>query len=449
MSMMIKNSMISKNRTVSIQNKNTQSTALDTSMNTLAYRVDVNIQNRLEKLLKNPNFSKNIEKGINNIDISKITLDNIPENNISYTMHAIMESGDAIAGRSFYDGRTLDPIKLKPEAEKTLAKYYNAAANIQKGGKEVFKEYNLEYAAIAAFSNNKVSDERAQATINAGNYSDEAYQKIKNMADELQNKAGVFVTIDSKNTSVDFSQADVENYYQNLTEHTDFTLRATNFSYNNTLVTLGGKDLTFMSDHKEAESIWINLVQGDYNSDDEVINALQENGYSQVAEDFKTQLCINGTISSYYKDNGELWDVTVGYQPGEGGTIYPQIRKTLFGSDDISFKYSKGDLNNAYKNAATEYENLQKYPMDRDFSTITVNSNDNKTDDKKSDPSSNQISALRKRLSALTKQLHELKSNGLNRAAKAEIINTLEKSIQTIQQQIDNILENKMKNTLQ
>ncbi|WP_196595007.1 FlxA-like family protein [Pectinatus frisingensis] len=200
-----------------------------------------------------------------------------------------------------------------------------------------------------------------------------------------------------------------------------------------------------MADHKEAESVWVNLAHGNYKNDDEVISALQHAGYNKIADDYTQQIYfVNG---NYDKENGELWKGAVGYTAGSGdSTKYDKLRKSLFGSDDISFDYTQDELNKAYKNAPTEYENLQKYPLDREYLNFDTY---NKTDSKKSDSSSNQIQALRKRISALNKQLHELKSNRLNQSSKAEIINTLEKNIQTIQQQIDNILENKIKNTLQ
>jgi hypothetical protein len=85
------------------------------------------------------------------------------------------------------------PCKLKPEAKKALAKYYNTTINIQKGGKNTFKKYNLEYAAIAAYSSNKLANEKAQSSINAGNYSTENYQKIKTMANDLQKDSGIYI----------------------------------------------------------------------------------------------------------------------------------------------------------------------------------------------------------------------------------------------------------------
>ncbi|WP_196606984.1 FlxA-like family protein [Pectinatus frisingensis] len=445
MSMTIKDSIVSKTSTAYTPNNTIKSS--ETNTNTPAYSVDVTIKNRLEGILKNPNLIKNIEESLNNIDLSINTIGNEPTGILQGHMHEGMFDADFDATLSFFCGRRTEdkmPCKLKPEAKKALAKYYNTTINIQKGGKNTFKKYNLEYAAIAAYSSNKLANEKAQSSINAGNYSTENYQKIKTMANDLQKDSGIYISIDTTDSNVEIGAPNSLNLSY-LAENTNFASNKITFSYNNTLLTLGGNRLNFMADHKEAESVWVNLAHGNYKNDDEVISALQHAGYNKIADDYTQQIYfVNG---NYDKENGELWKGAVGYTAGSGdSTKYDKLRKSLFGSDDISFDYTQDELNKAYKNAPTEYENLQKYPLDREYLNFDTY---NKTDSKKSDSSSNQIQALRKRISALNKQLHELKSNRLNQPSKAEIINTLEKNIQTIQQQIDNILENKIKNTLQ
>lgn len=435
--MMVKNTtnaIINTNKSPNIGKTNkTGSLPVSREINAPAYNVDIKMQKRLENLLKDPDFVKNIEKSVKDIDMSTVGIERKSDTLNEDACRETMINGDDNAALSFRNGREI-PSKLKPEAKEALERYYNAADNIVKGGKKVFKEYNLEYAAIAAFSTNELADERAQATISAGNYSKEDYQKIKDMAKELQDKAGVYVAIDTSLSTLPLVTTE-GNWQKKLYENTDFSYNSIEFSYNNTLLTLGGNRLNFMADNKDAESIWINLARGNYKNDNEVIDALQENGYQQIADDYKNKIYISG--AEYDKKDGELWKATVGYTPGTGDTSkYNDLRKELFGSDEISFDYTKAELDKAYKNAPAEYEKLKKYPMDREYI---------KSDDDSSNSADKRVQALRKRIAAINKQIHEIKATDLNQESKAETINNLEKNIQNLQQQINDILEDELK----
>ena len=320
------------------------------------------------------------------------------------------------------------PPDQADEIMKEWDKYYHIEENIAKGGKKAMLEYNLMFAGSTTYANEKLTDMYANKFIKEGIYTQEQYDKVRNFASYLQNESGVFV-------SPDFQS-----------DHANGT--KIKYSYMGTLCSIGVQSLEVMADHREADEIWVQLAQGAYKNNNEMLQALRDHGYSDVADayinkiveisdhrataKYLTQVPFN---TDFKKENGALWDVTIGYQ--SDGMLNCQAFKDLqmkyFNSDDVNITYTSEQLKTAYEAGKKEEASLNK--------TFAC---DLKDDESSIERKKKQIAALKKQIAALNKEIQEIRDTKLPEEKKTDSVNKLEKQKQPIQSRINDILNSIM-----
>ena len=320
------------------------------------------------------------------------------------------------------------PPDQAAEIMKEWDKYYHVEENIAKGGKKAMLEYNLMFAGTTTYANEKITDMYANQFIEEGIYTQAQYDKIKNFSSYLQNESGVFI-------SPDF-------------QHDDANGTDIKYSYMGTLCSIGVQSLEVMADHREADEIWIQLAQGTYKNDNEMLQALRDNGYNNAADAYinkiveisdhrataehLTQFAFN---TNFKKQNGALWDVTVGYQ--FDGILDQQAFKDLrlkyFGSDDITVTYTSEQLKTAYEAGKKEEASLNTHPF------LEMKDEESSLERKKK-----QLAALKKQLAALDKEIQEVRDTKLSEEKKADSINKFEQQKQPIQTRINDVLNSIM-----
>lgn len=309
-----------------------------------------------------------------------------------------------------------DVNPLRPEAQAALDKYYNARKYIEQGGKETFLQYNLRFAAITAYENDKLSDRIAKQQITAGQYTSEEYLAAKDYAKTLQAKAGVFVTADFV----------CDGYARQFA--TGIT-----YSYNGLVCDIGTEELNFMSHHDEAQSIWVKAVQGEYKNKDEITQALRDGGYKDVADQF--------AVKCTGEMNTEAGSLSEQFMSGHtGGTDdYQHLYQKLFGDTEIRPRYFAQQLDAAYYGEGKEgSEDFAKYPLDRE----PMMRNETAATSPENSTTNRQISSLKSEISELQKQLQQIKKGSMNAQHKQEMIKNINNRMQTIQQQMNTITEN-------
>ncbi len=299
--------------------------------------------------------------------------------------------------------------------------------NIAKGGKKAMLEYNLMFAGTAAYANAQVTDGYAKDFIEKGIYTQAQYDKIKNFATDLQNKAGVFVS-----PNFDWENA------------TGSQIKS---SYMGALCTIGVNKLDFMANHREADEIWTQLAQGAYKNNRELLQALHDGGYDDTAKAYAKQLHITEDSATetfddqftldtdFKKENGALWDVTVGYQY-QGPTnrqAFKDLQTKYFGSADVNVTYTPEQLKEAYANGKTEAKTLNTHPF------LEMKDEESSLERKKK-----QLAALKKQLAALDKEIQEVRDTKLSEEKKADSINKFEQQKQPIQTRINDVLNSIM-----
>ena len=320
------------------------------------------------------------------------------------------------------------PPDQADEIMKEWDKYYHIEENIAKGGKKAMLEYNLMFAGTTTYANEKLTDMYANKFIEEGIYTQEQYNKTRNFASYLQNESGVFV-------SPDFQSDDANG-------------TKIKYSYMGTLCSIGVQSLEVMADHREADEIWVQLAQGAYKNNNEMLQALRDYGYSDVADAYinkiveisdhrataedLTQFAFN---TDFKKQNGALWDVTIGYQ--SDGILNFQAFKDLqmkyFNSDDVNVTYTSEQLKTAYESGKKEEASLNK--------TFAC---DLKDDESSIERKKKQIAALKKQIAALNKEIQEIRDTKLPEEKKTDSVNKLEKQKQPIQSRINDILNSIM-----
>lgn len=231
-----------------------------------------------------------------------------------------------------------------PEARAALEKYYNARKYIEQGGRDTFLQYNLRFAAITAYENDKLSDYIGKQQIAAGQYTSEEYLAAKNYAKILQTKAGVFVTTDFV----------YDGYARRVA--TGIT-----YSYNGLVCDIGTEELNFMAHHEEAQSIWVKVAQGEYKNKEKIVQVLCDSGYKDTAEQFAVKC--TGEISI------EAGFLSEKFMHGDTGSAddYQQLYQNLFGDTEIRPRYSTQQLDAAYYREGKQgSENFATYLLDRD-----------------------------------------------------------------------------------
>ena len=313
------------------------------------------------------------------------------------------------------------------EIKKNWDKYLLVEENIAKGGKKAMLEYNLMFAGTAAYANAQVTDGYAKDFIEKGIYTQAQYDKIKNFATDLQNKAGVFVS-----PNFDWENA------------TGSQIKS---SYMGALCTIGVNKLDFMANHREADEIWTQLAQGAYKNNRELLQALHDGGYDDTAKAYAKQLHITEDSATetfddqftldtdFKKENGALWDVTVGYQY-QGPTnrqAFKDLQTKYFGSADVNVTYTPEQLKEAYANGKTEAKTLNTHPF------LEMKDEESSLERKKK-----QLAALKKQLAALDKEIQEVRDTKLSEEKKADSINKFEQQKQPIQTRINDVLNSIM-----
>lgn len=195
--------------------------------------------------------------------------------------------------------------KGESNSKAMLGKYYDSLSNI-KSGKTSFDDYNLELAALALAANDKTSAKRLNQHLEAGHFTMSDYEKASSFATKLQNALGVYVEVDlgksyeNSNTSI-------------------------NYSYNDSLVRIGITELDFMADNDEAMGVWKNVVRGKYSSHADIIKALKNQGFSDIADRYEKNIidtcydptsndAINSVLNNKFThETGKLWESTACY----------------------------------------------------------------------------------------------------------------------------------------
>ncbi|MBP2633323.1 MAG: hypothetical protein H6Q70_3951 [Firmicutes bacterium] len=331
---------------------------------------------------------------------------------------------------NFFRRGGLNP--LRPEAQAALDKYYNAGKYINQGGKDTFLQYNLKFAAITAYENDKLSDRIAKQQITAGQYTSEEYSTAKNYAKILQAKAGVFVTADFV----------CDGYARQFA--TGIT-----YSYNGLVCDVGTEELNFMAHHDEAQSVWVKAAQGEYKNKDEIAQALREGGYKDVADQF--------AVKCTGEMNTEVGAFSENFMHGNAGRTddYQHLYQKLFGDTEIKPRYSAQQLDAAYYWEGKQgSDDFAKYPLDRDPMILYIdeyghatnvtyaNKKEKDTSSSENSTPSQRISSLKSEISELRKQLEQIKEGSLDARHKQEMIKNINNHMQTIQQQINTITEN-------
>lgn len=190
--------------------------------------------------------------------------------------------GDELLAHFMDIDRKLEELgwKVSNESMQVLGRYFEAIRNIKKGTKSntntsifgvTFGKANLGLAGIALAADAKQREGVLSKHIAAGHFTMQEYTKANDFAAKLQNKAGVLVETDLGFTTTKYSTS-------------------VKYSYNDSLVKIGLKELNFMADHSEAMDIWTDVAKGKYKNHAEIIASLQENGYSDIASAYSEHI---------------------------------------------------------------------------------------------------------------------------------------------------------------
>lgn len=247
--------------------------------------------------------------------------------------------------------------RLSGSLDKALSKFLNVYEKITAGGASSFREYNLTFAAMTFEAETRTNDQKAANRIERGQFTNAEYQQAKSYAQNLQQKAGVFVLVNLGTSSQRFETS-------------------IDSSYNNSLVKVGIKELGFMAEHKEAESIWVSAIQGKYHNHGEIVQALKNRGLSDTAAAYTEHLqkAVRGKVytmnnvlnNNFTRETGALWASSTGFNGREvSDTNYRKLQQQAGIENGSNLTYSVRELNRALNQAIEDNNNLYHAPGSR------------------------------------------------------------------------------------
>ena len=333
--------------------------------------------------------------------------------------------GDQILGINIYAEHWTEKKgvenPLYAEADERFESYRSVIDKVRAGGASAFRQYNLKFAGMAALANNAYADEELGKRIARGHTTVEEYTRAKSYANELQNRAGVFVAVDFSSPS------------------TRFAARI-RYEYNGSLANIGVKELDFMARHKEAGDVWVKAAQGAYKNHAEITAALKDAGLDDTAAAY--QEFLGGLTRRHYSldeamranfshAHGELWEAATNDADG-----YDRLQRSMRGNDNTPIRYTQGEMNRALSDGADEIKFLHRLSRQRDPLHLIqtadgrwVKANEaqqnNKSERRQDNP-------LDKELANLRKQLAEVKKSAMSDDQKEPLIKSIQNRINTI-----------------
>lgn len=341
------------------------------------------------------------------------------------------DSGDSLMGHLFSSLRGYAELgrPISDEGKAVLDEYCNLAEEIEKGGEKTLLAYNLMFAGMAAYANEDNNDGWARKYIMENGYEEETYNNIKKFAAELQDKSNVYV-------SLDFGYLD----YEDIDE-----ANSIKYSYMGAMCSIGVQALDFMAEHREADDVWVNVAQGKYKNQEELLQGLRDGGHDGVADAYAKQILgveeeDKEELSQweFASENGALWNVTIGHRkPREEKPRqkFEDLKLKYFGDADARVTYTKEQLRQAYKEGSKKAE---KFIWQSSKGYAAPAEEDTKSAEL--DRKRKQIQSLRKQLMELNREIRDLKSSMLAEENKSEKIKQIQQRQQTIQIQIEDVL---------
>ena len=333
--------------------------------------------------------------------------------------------GDQILGINIYAEHWTEKKgvenPLYAEADERFESYRSVIDKVRAGGASAFRQYNLKFAGMAALANNAYADEELGKRIARGHTTVEEYTRAKSYANELQNRAGVFVAVDFSSPS------------------TRFAARI-RYEYNGSLANIGVKELDFMARHKEASDVWVQAAQGAYKNHAEIVSALKKSGRDDTAVAY--QEFLGGLTRRHYSldeamranfsyAHGELWEAATNDADG-----YDRLQRSMRGNDNASIRYTQGEMSRALSDGVDEIKFLHRLSRQRDPLHLIqtadgrwVKANEAQQSDKNARRHDN---PLDQELANLHKQLAEVKKSAMSDDQKQPLITSIQNRINTI-----------------
>lgn len=333
--------------------------------------------------------------------------------------------GDQILGINIYAEHWTEKKgvenPLYAEADERFESYRSVIDKVRAGGASAFRQYNLKFAGMAALANNAYADEELGKRIARGHTTVEEYTRAKSYANELQNRAGVFVAVDFSSPS------------------TRFAARI-RYEYNGSLANIGVKELDFMARHKEASDVWVQATQGAYKNHAEIVSALKKSGRDDTAVAY--QEFLGGLTRRHYSldeamranfsyAHGELWEAATNDADG-----YDRLQRSMRGNDNASIRYTQGEMSRALSDGVDEIKFLHRLSRQRDPLHLIqtadgrwVKANEAQQSDKNARRHDN---PLDQELANLRKQLAEVKKSAMSDDQKQPLITSIQNRINTI-----------------
>ncbi len=319
---------------------------------------------------------------------------------------------------------------LYQDVQEHFDTYKNAYKTLSKGTSEDFRAFNLKLASIAKAGLDDTEEDRAAYHIAMGDYSADEVKHASAFAKSLQNSAGVYVA------------ADFYNY--NVEHATGFR-----FSYNGSLAKVGVKELSFMSEHKEAMTVWTNAAQGKYKNGQEISAALKDAGLQETASEYESMLASSSLSSDYEFTHsaGELWETLSGYNaPDKAGELYSELQEKMRGADSSPMTYRSSDLNHALQQGHSEKRFLEKLIGSRPPSILVREKGDHyrllppegnavaQDDDDSADTAeANPKTYADEAIKQLQEKIAEIRERNIPAQEKQKLINALKLQILTYQ----------------
>ena len=333
--------------------------------------------------------------------------------------------GDQILGINIYAEHWTEKKgvenPLYAEADEHFESYRNVLGKVRAGGASAFRQYNLKFAGMAALANTAYADEELGKRIARGHTTRAEYTRAKSYANELQNRAGVFVAVDFSSPS------------------TKFAARI-RYEYNGSLANIGVKELDFMARHKEAGDVWVKAAQGAYKNHAEITAALKDAGLDDTATAY--QEFVGGLTRRHYSldeamranfsyAHGELWEAATNDADG-----YDRLQHSMRDNDNASIRYTQGEMSRALSDGADEIKFLHRLSRQRDPLHLIqtadgrwVKVNEAQQSDKSARRHDN---PLDQELANLHKQLAEVKKSAMSDDQKQPLITSIQNRINTI-----------------
>lgn len=348
----------------------------------------------------------------NKVNEKKEKIKKVAINDFSGNAKTVLLTGDFMVSRTFeLIFQRVDKKDLSLEQSNDLEKYYSIKEKIENNGKDALKSYNLMFAGIAALANYKTFEIYANRFMQEGKFSQEKYNKLNTYAENLQNKSGVFI-------SVDFQLDDASG-------------REIKYSYMGSLCAIGVQQLNFMADHREAEKVWIQLAQGAFNNKDEMLQALRKEGFEEIADSYMNCSEKEDTSIAFEKEDGALWDATIGYKKDAptDKEAFKNLKIKYFGHDNVSLTYSADQLKKSFEQGKKEAKVLNEIPK--------MNGLDEESE---ADIKKKQIENVKKKIKNLNKEIKDIRNTGLSKEKIDGMVKKLEQQIETLQIQINDLL---------